>query len=224
MNKKTFFSIIAAATLVGTSCKNEKKDETKADNASKSEIQAEEPTDDDVQIEAETKMDFKTYFNSVKLGMTAEELGKVVATLPEEGIEWEGMHIYINLEKCEEANGAELQLINFRTEPIGTGEYYFVRSGVCELYEQKEGAVEYSEIIDMKNRFAQYISNQLGVEIYEDADHTSYATIGDGWAGTIEANIYDGITRNVTLSNGEDVELKKVWLSFTIQTLDSYAG
>lgn len=220
MKKNILMAIMVCAALAFSSCKNGKTDAASKGDSTYVEANIEKE-------EKAQKMDFKTYFNTFKLGMTAEEMSNAMATLPEEGIEWEDMHINIDFEACGFDDDAKLYEIVFVTEQIGTGEYYFEGRGKFALLEKKDGALTYKEIDAKLERLANYIEKQTGA-LTADCDMQSYSVSGDtddsSWCGTLQTDYYNGPARELTDGNGDTYEAKPARFTLTITTPDRYAN
>ncbi|MBQ0021020.1 MAG: hypothetical protein KBT39_10940 [Bacteroidales bacterium] len=227
MNKNTILAFItlASATIVacksGTSSPGEESTDTIAvENMLKKPGEGENASDPNG---LEKQKEFAKYFNSIKLGMTAEEVSKAMATLPEEGFEWEGLKISFDFEECSfDVETNQLTAITYKTDIIGTGEYKFIGDGKQALYENKDGAKSYDELGAMLERFASFVSEALGCNV-ADCSMQTFSAMGDDWAGSIEMDYYNAPKRTVT-ENGQEIELSPVFLKFSITTLGNYAG
>ncbi|MBQ0050116.1 MAG: hypothetical protein KBT12_07795 [Bacteroidales bacterium] len=176
-----------------------------------------------VEFEREHKaFDATTYFSTIKLGMTPEEVSNVMSELADVEFEWEGLRVSYDFEEMDfDDETGLLRAIYYITEPVGTGEYYFAGEGKFHLYEQKEGAFAYEEMGKKLQRFAQMIAEATGGEV-TDCGMQSYSYWSDLGAGSVEA-LYNYEGRTVAV-RGNEMEVGRGYLRFTLQTPDSYAG
>lgn len=216
--KHYFMALLAATALTATSCKDGKQNAT--DNGTDSTTTE--------QTAQKKTMDAKTFFTAIHVGMSELEVNDVLATYPEEGLEWEGLHIKPNPDEFSYNPDGILQSIYFRSEAIGTGEYCFAGSGTFKLFEEKEDAVSYQQLGAKLERFANFVSETTG-GFTADCSMQSFSFLGDELGcGTIMMDYHVGEGREIPgqtdFWGDAPLVVHPVRLSFYITTPENYAN
>lgn len=215
MNKKVLFAALTATTMALTACNNSKTGQAK--DADSTIVAKEEPTREYKAVDAQT------FFTTIQLGMTPEEVSLAMETLPSCDLEWEGLTIHFNFEAMTfDPDTNKLVQIDYYTDNLGTGEYYFAGNGKFQLFEEKEGALTYNEVGVKLEKLAKMIAKATD-GIASDCNMQSYSYMGDLGCGTIMADYYNAEKHNVTM-DGTEYELGQVYLVFSLTTPERYAS
>ncbi len=215
MNKKALFAALTATTMAFTACNKGKTEQAK--DADSTIVATEEPTR---QFKA---VDAQTFFTTIQLGMTPEEVSLAMETLPSCDLEWEGITIHISFEAMTfDPDTNKLIQIDYCSDNLGTGEYYFAGNGKFQLFEEKEGALTYNEVGVKLEKLAKMIAKATD-GIASDCDMQSYSYLGDLGCGSIMADYYNVEKHKVTV-DGTEYELGHVYLNFRLTTPELYAS
>lgn len=220
MKKALFLAALASFALSLFNCKGHQNEQSNDEDSTQTKM----AEGDEEFVREHKAFDATTFFSTIKLGMTPEEVSNAMAELADQEcqLEWEGLAVKFDFEDMtfDEETGL-LRTIYFYTEPVGTGEYYFVGDGKYALYETKNGALSYEEIGKKVQAFAQMIADVTDGEV-SDCPYQTYSYWSELGAGSIES-MFNYEERALSIA-GEESKVGRCYLRFTLQTKESYAG